>query len=47
MEEEKRLQMQRQEALEAARRQKQEPNVKTHNDEILSDHERDSGPRMS
>lgn len=46
MEEEKRLQMQRQEALEAARRQKQEQNVKTHNDEILSDHERDSGPRM-
>jgi hypothetical protein len=46
MEERKRLQTQHQEALEAARRQKQEPNVKTRDDEILSGHERDSGPRM-
>lgn len=46
MEEEKRLQMQRREALEAARSQKQESNVKTHNDEILSNRKCDSGPRM-
>ena len=44
--EEKQFQIAQQEALDGTRQQKQELNVKTHNDEILSGHERDSGPKM-